>query len=337
MRLKVIALVLLGLLLGYSGYWVYISQHTDAYLRNLATSLAQNNGITINYDSYRVTGFPYRLVLTFQNPSLIYRNGPLTAEMTAGTLEAVLQPWNLSHVILMSESSRTKVSFGAGNPKQFLLEPGTFSLSVHSGGENALRVSASWANVALSSNTGPWVPPRLASLEFHLRRLKTDGVEEGQLLEPKALELALRAEAADGGVLAANLAFHGREVPHVTRNGLGPWRDQGGTLEVETLTLEGPGLHVAGSGSFTLDEEFRLLGAVDVEGVSRDALAAEFVENEWMTPENAGEFLDFYSSLPPDAMPEGADNAFSITAQDGWLSLGPVRFEPIGPVVLDSD
>ena len=333
MRLKVIALVLLGILLGYAAYWFYLSQNVDTYLRHLATTLAQQNGIALNYDSYRVTGFPYRLELNFQKPVLTYRNGPLAADIAADSLQAVLQPWNLSHAILMSQTSRTVVSFGTEEPTRFALEPKIFSMSVHAGKTNPLRVSVTWTNVRLSSNAGPWVPSELGSLEFHLRKPQSPAAEHDQLFEPRVLDLALRAEASAGGTLNANLAFHGRDVPHVTRAELGAWRDEGGTLEVETLTLSGQGLAVSGSGSFTLDPMFRLLGAVDVKGISREDLVGLLQEGGWMTEEEAKAVLAFYATLPPDA----AENAIAVTAQDGWLSLGPVRFEPIGPVVREGD
>jgi len=337
MRLKVIALVVAGLLLGYSGYWLYLSQNVDAYLRRLATSLAQKNGVALNYDSYQVTGFPYRLVLTFQNPVLTYRNGPLFAEMAATSLEAVLQPWNLDHAILMSETSRTTLAFGTDEAVTYRLEPEVFSLSVHAGSKNALRVSVRWTQVKIASNAGPWVPSGLEDLEFHLRRPVAPAGAEGELFEPRVLDLALRASRADGGALVADVAFRGRDVPHVTRPELGAWRDAGGTLEVETLMLDGPALHVTGSGSFTLDAEFRLLGAVDVKGIAREGLVALFEAGGWMTPEEATAVRDFYGTLPPGAVSEGVEAALAVTAQDGWLSIGPVRFEPIGPVVPEGD
>jgi hypothetical protein len=337
MRLKVIALVLVGLLLGYSAYWIYLAQHADTYLRQLVTALAQTNGIALNYDSYRVSGYPYRLVLTFQNPVLTYRNGPLTADMAADELDAILEPWNLDHAILMSASSRTTIAFGTGEPTRFVLAPETLSLSVHAGGANALRVSVIWNKVRVESNAGAWVPADLGTLEFHLRKLKPSPDGKGQLFEPKALDLVLRAAEAPTGSLGTTLAFRGRDVPRVTRSELGPWRDQGGTLEVESFDLEGENVHVAASGSFTLDEDFRLLGAVDIKGISREDLANLFVAKGWMTTDQAGEFLSFYATLPPAAVPEGGESAISITAQDGWLSLGPVRFEPIGPVVTEDD
>lgn len=334
MKLKPIAFILLAALLGYAGYWFYIAQHTDVYLRTVLTDLAQNKGVIASYESFEVSGFPYRLVITFENPSVSYRNGPLHADLEATTMEAVLQPWNLNHVILFPQEATFRVGFGAGQENEITLRPSVFELSVSKSRSDTYRMSSEMEEVAASSTFESLVPARLSEVAFHLRKFTVEsGNAEGQLFEPKILEMALIAGHPDGGLFEAEVSLRGEQVPRVERADLARWRDQGGTFEIDHFEVATGKARATGSGSLSLDQDFRLLGAVDLKGVLMPEVVAFFRARGWLSAEQAQAVSAFFASLPPEAK----DTPLALTAQDGYLMLGPVRFEAIGPVVPESD
>lgn len=337
MKLKFFAFAMVALLCGYCGYWFYLSQSIDGHLRRLALDLAHNHGIAFTYDSYEVSGFPYRLILTFRNPIVTYTNGPLVADLDAQKLEAILQPWNLSHAILNSKTSRSTIAFNDHSPIRMTLTPQDFLVSVHSGGVNELRVSVVWKTVTLTSNVGPWMPNQLSQLEFHLRKAKSFSASENPVLEPKALELAVSAQSDNGGAFNLEAAFRGRNVPHLTRTALAAWRDSAGTLEVNAATLKTLEVHAKASGSFTLDEQFRVLGAIDIEGLSLKRLVALLQQGAWLNVNEGKTVLESLQTPPRAGSPADGQRGLSVTAQDGWLTLGSVRFESIGPIVPEDN
>lgn len=337
MKLKSLAFALVALLCGYCGYWFYLSQSIDGHLRRLALDLAHNHGIALTYNSYEVSGFPYRLVLTFRNPIVTYKNGALVAELNAQELEAVLQPWNLNHVILNSKTSRSRMAFADHAPTHLELSPQEFLVSVHSGGTKGLRVSIVWQAVAITTNAGPWMPNKLKKLEFHLRKAKVVSASENPVFEPKALELALSAQNDRGGTFTLEAAFRGRQVPHLTRNALATWRDSAGTLEINAATLKTSEFSAVASGSFTLDDQFRVLGVIDIEGLPLQRLVSLLQEGAWLDINEGRAMLESAQISPSPELPENQRRKFSVTAQDGWLALGPVRFESIDPIVPEEN
>ena len=74
MPLKPVLTVLIGALAAYSGYWYYISQNAEGYLREKAKAWSQA-GLDLEFDDAEVSGFPYRLVITLSEPKFTYTNG----------------------------------------------------------------------------------------------------------------------------------------------------------------------------------------------------------------------------------------------------------------------
>ncbi len=118
------------------------------------------------------------------------------------------------------------------------------------------------------------------------------------------------------------------------RSILAAWRDSGGILDIATLELSWGDFHVTGSGSLTLDEAFRPLGAFSFE----TAGLIEVVER-----------MDTAGLLDPDAAPvvkaalralaSGQDSqgrdlvTLPITLQDGMLMMGRIPLAHLEPLL----
>ena len=73
MKLKLISIVLLAGLMGYGGYWYFLSLNAGVFLEQSSDKMAKQ-GVVLTYSSYEVSGFPYRLLLTFENPGITFQN-----------------------------------------------------------------------------------------------------------------------------------------------------------------------------------------------------------------------------------------------------------------------
>ena len=332
MRLKLIAFILLSGLFGYSVYWFYISQNTDLFLEKAHEDLAAH-GVTFEYSSYEVYGFPYRLVLTFQNPVFTYQNGPLSFELTAHQMEAIAQPWNFDHFIIFPEEALLRLGYSLKDQIEVTLKPATIGFSINTLGEGNYRLSAEMKEVGITSNPDLKLPAEFANFSFHLRKEPETGTDEADLFKPRLLELALKGRTRTRLSFQINVSFRGQDVPKITYQGLTKWRDQGGTLEVDLLQITETSSSLEGSGSLTLDNELRPLGAISLNGEEWEDILAFFRANNWLDEAGATLVSEYLATLPE---PDGDKRLpLALTLQDGSFYLGPARLSDIKPVIQE--
>jgi len=329
MKLKPISFILLAGLMGYVGYWYFLSLNTDIYLEKMAERLAQQ-GAAFEYASYEVSGFPYRLVLTFENPVFKFQNGPLEIVVNSTKMDVIAQPWNLSHIIFFPEDTEIQLSYAA---KTMTLKPEHLGFSFHDLGGDRYRLSSEFTGVEISSNLETGVPVKLDTMAFHLRKEIQEIQEAEGLFEPKLLELGLSGTRGKEFSFEVTSSFRGQEVPEMTRPALEVWRNHGGTFEIDKLQISQFGQTFEGAGSFTLDNQFRPLGVFSIEGASPKEILKFFTANRWIGETDAVLVGSFIDTLPKDA--NGNDFIFPLafSIQEGFLTLGPARLKEIGPII----
>jgi hypothetical protein len=332
MRLKLIVFILLSGLFGYSVYWFYISQNTDLFLEKTHEFLAAHD-VTFKYSSYEVSGFPYRLVLVFQNPVFTYQNGPLSFELMAHQMEAIAQPWNFDHFIIFPEEVLLRLGYTFKDQIEVTLKPATIGFSINALGEGSYRLSAEMKEVGITSNLDLKLPAEFSNFSFHLRKEQKPRTDETDLFEPKLLELAFKGNTKTRLSFQINVSFRGQDVPEITFLGLTKWRDQGGTLEVDLLQITDASSSLEGSGSLTLDNELRPLGAISLTGEEWGDILAFFRANNWLDEVGATLVSEYLATLPA---PDGGNRLpLALTLQDGSFYLGPARLSDIKPIIQE--
>lgn len=332
MRLKLIVFILLSGLFGYSVYWFYISQNTDLFLEKAHENLAAH-GVTFKYSSYEVSGFPYRLVLVFQNPVFTYQNGPLSFELTAHQMEAIAQPWNFDHFIIFPEEALLRLGYTLKKQIEVTLKPATIGFSINTLGEGNYRLSAEMKEVSITSNPDLKLPAEFTDFSFHLRKKPETRAGEAGLFEPKLLELALKGNTHTQLSFQINISFRGQDIPEITYQGLTKWRVQGGTLEVDLLQITDANSSLEGSGSLTLDNKLRPLGAISLAGKEWEDILAFFRANNWLDEAGATLVSEYLAILPE---PDGDQRLpLALILQDGSFYLGPARLSDIKPVIQE--
>lgn len=329
MRLKLISFVILSGLMGYGGYWYFLSLNTDIYLEKVAERMAQQ-GAAFDFSSYEVSGFPYRLVLTFENPVFKFQNGPLEIVVKSTKMDAIAQPWNLSHIIFFPENPEIRLSYAE---KIMTLKPEHLGFSIYDLGGGGYRLSSEFTGVEISSNPETGMPVKLDTMAFHLRKEIQENLEAEGLLEPKLLELALSGTRGKEFSFEVTSSFRGQEVPELTRPALEIWRNQGGTFEIDKLQISQFGRTFEGAGSFTLDNRFRPLGVFSIEGASPKEILEFLTANRWIEETDAVLVGSFIDTLPKDANGNDFILPLAFSIQEGFLTLGPARLKEIGPII----
>ncbi len=331
MKLKILILILLSAFLGYSGVWVFLSMNVGLFLEKASENLKEQ-GMTFAYSDYSVSGYPFRLEVTMENVSFHFQNGPLSYQLDFKTMQGVTHPWNLSHIIIFPENTNAVLKLGQKRQISFL--PEKTSISFSSSGEDNYRLSMVMEKVRVSSTLEFETPDFYETFSTHIRKEPHSETGPTPLLEPNLLEIAFDGTLAGNKRFLISSSFRGQDVPKMTAIDLANWRDNGGTFEIVDFEYKNQTSTISGSGSFTLDENFKPLGSFGFKGASNQALIDFFQEAGLLEASQANLLNTFLATMPPPAEGEEA-MSLSVSAQGGFLTLGPARLIEIDSVIQE--
>lgn len=132
--------------------------------------------------------------------------------------------------------------------------------------------------------------------------------------------------------LAWNLTASAPLPSSATLQEVTAWRDDGGTIEIDSLALRWGTLTVDARGTLSLDDRYRPLAALSATVRGHRAAVDSLVQAGTIRPAE-GAAAKIALSVFSDAAENGGI-VLPLTAQDGWLTAGPVRISPLYP--LDS-
>ena len=110
------------------------------------------------------------------------------------------------------------------------------------------------------------------------------------------------------------------------------WRDDGGTIEIESLALRWGTLTVDARGTLSLDDRYRPLAALSATVRGHRAMVDSLVQAGTIRPAEGAAAKIALSVFSKSA--ENGGIVLPLTAQDGWLTAGPLRIYRLHP--LDS-
>ncbi len=344
MKLKSIVLSIFALLAAYSAYWYYIAENAEDHVRDIIQKL-EHDGITLTYDSFEVTGFPYRIIVSLDNPKVSQEQGDVYSTWVSDKLHIYAQPWNFSHLIFTSNASRLSVyeKQNANNTDSsgIFLDSAAVRLSFNGPKNSGSRISVELTNSFASRYADN--SPILSAQNFamHIRVENSDiPTAENTLLAPKLADVALGIEGLTIGEntstkvideLTLVSELRGDTAPNLSRSGLEAWRDGSGTLEISQFDIIISGMDVKADGSVTLDQELKPLGALSTR-IAVPQAASEVVSRFINLDKQAQDTLN--SSLVLLQTFSGGDSIpLSLTAQNGHLWLGPLRLTELPPIM----
>jgi hypothetical protein len=129
-----------------------------------------------------------------------------------------------------------------------------------------------------------------------------------------------------------DVAIFGALPAEPTPGAWAQWRDAGGVVEISQSNVVWGSLRLKGSATVTVDERFRPLGAgtASIEGFDSaiDRMAARNLVGS-----TEAVIAKVVLGALSQTMPDGTRRIdVPLTAQDGWLSVGPVKLLALSPV-----
>jgi len=310
------ARALLGLIfiaiLVYCGLWYTAAFKAE---KNAARELAdlRDKGFKVEHGKIKLSGFPYRIVLTIDGLSIETR-GP-GMDFGANSVTLISHLWTPGH--WMMEGREVRAAFADEAVK---LTDGYMRASYKKHSENQAVIaidSLETDDFLLEAAPGLKAPTSLKGWQLFLRYDGTvepsDGLYEKRFLDFKlTLDSGNRLELM-GGVM-------GPPLLDWTRKALGAWRDAGGLMEFDSIDLAVRGARAKGNASLTIDEDFKPLGSASLAIAGGPALA------DYLTG------LGFESASSLTDMGTQAES-LSVMAQMGQLNIGSSPIAMMKPVI----
>ena len=118
------------------------------------------------------------------------------------------------------------------------------------------------------------------------------------------------------------------------REALSEWRQSGGAIKINKLKADWGGINFQSVGTYSLDQELRLLASLKIEASGFRNLFQSLAKTGVL--ENSDLFLlqMVLSSFGAKNTGNNKDKiSVPITAQDGWLAVGPIRLLKLRPIL----
>ncbi len=250
LRAVITTLVLLGL--GYTAIWYTVGFRMQKAVTTTASSWL-DRGLDVSHGKTTLSGFPYRLILEIDGLRVRTRQRGLDFE--AEKLVLISHLWTPDHWI--AQASTVSAGLGRGIiafDEDFIQA----SYRVHTGDRLVIKIDSNGADdMTLHAPKG--VPP-LDAWSLLLGKDNGDADGAGGLYEKRTLEFKFFAQRGDSSLDIAG-GVSGPGIRDWSVNQLGNWRDNGGLVELDTMSWTTDGATVTANGDLTLDENFKPLGS----------------------------------------------------------------------------
>jgi len=341
--------LLLGLLgAAYGVWWVSLADRIEtAVLEWQAEQSAR--GLDATWEKFETNGFPYRLEIKLNAPSINMRDTPQPWGWSAGDLRAEMLPYNLNHIIVDVQSDQT-IHYSrktAGALELFLLNissDNTWASLVNEGeGDQRLAVDLTnlFAQRELRSSDGP-IASGIASaarLQLHARPSpgQTD-VSFDAAFRGEDISWANFGETPWPGNAIAKLDVQARlsglpqRLPSSLATVLPGAFANGTKLAISEFTLNWGPIDMTGRGEVTLDAKGRPEGRFTTSVGNLQGLITGLVQAGIVSQQSANlAFAGMVALSSFQGEPEGRVR-LPVAMKEGVLFLGPIaaaRLEPL--------
>ena len=326
---------------GLAAYWFWAAGQVEAAIAQW-TEEQRARGYEIDYRGPELGGFPVRLTVGFSEPRVA---APQGWRWSGGAIAGQAAFWEPRILRLDLPLEQTLSAEWRGHRREFALSAAAAHGRVHLGREGWLEAATvEMERVVLSEAGGRTLGAETLRYQATRRPPTLEGVDDWTLLlsgETRGVALP-EGTPSPLGRRVERLAFDAALIgiaPGVTPGGdpaaaLALWRDSGGLLEVQDVTLAWGPLDATASGTATLDQQLRPQGAftAKIRGLPEvlEALAGQGL----IKP---GVAFALQLTAMTLATRDGADERpvveLPITLQEGLFYLGPVALFRLAPVL----
>lgn len=338
MRIKSLILPLILLVGAYCGLWYFLAHAAENVVTERADDLA-DYGIAFSHAGSSVSGFPFGIDIDFSEAEVSLRQGPAVLEWKAENLRASARIWGLRQIELRSETPEISLAFTEDESPTVTI-PATATI-VADIGDEAKFVSATLEGLNISGEEGAGMTADKLTFEAELFAHQQSLNSDNELIEPRLADLRLEIAglrhrdrpSAPPTTIEIAVSPRGPFAPRFTPYSLGAWRDAGSTVDVETLNIKWPHLILEGTGSITLDEELRPLGALSLKTRDSGALTGWLVDYGLLTERHGKDVREALELLRAMMGANSPDMLVPVTLQGGMVSIGPLPLAELHPVI----
>ena len=334
------ALLLVACLVGI-GWWYGAGRFAAAVDGWVAAR--RGEGWRIDAPAPRITGFPLRWTARFAAIALTPpapgdRPPPWSWQGHEVTVSWSLFDTGGVHLGTRGTSSLDIASDGSKLP--FLLDSQAIALRLDLQALPLQKAAGSATRLALSA---PDFSAAAERLGFELSYDPASPLDHKQLagrlsltLERTILTLPGQQQPAPPLSGSLSAALMGRPPAAPLAQAIAAWRDEGGTIELDPIDLRSGAVAVKADATLALDGENRLIGAGTANISGFDQAVEELVASGHLSARDAPlAKLGFTALAKPDPKTGVATVALPVTAENGFLYLGPMKIATLKPIKLD--
>jgi len=298
-------------------------------------------GWTVEYAEKTKSGFPFEWRTKISSPRMA---GPIgegrNIDWRGEYLFVKWSPWQPKHLALISGGEHrveaagkdlptrldinlhkivALIGLGRDLPRQYGIKAD--GVSVAAAGQKPVSVTRFIADTTLQApdETQQGVPEKAAVAADLYGLTLPEGIEAplGRTISRASLEAGLSGELRGAENRAAMFAR---------------WRDSGGVIDLRKFDADWGAVSLRSSGTYTLDSNLRPLAALKLELTGFQQALDALTRTGAIRPSQLL-LLRFGLRALSTPDPSGGEKiSISIAAQDGWLSVGPVKLIQLKPV-----
>jgi hypothetical protein len=316
-KLRALVGLIIVAVIVYSGLW-----YTSAFQaeKDAAARLAalRDEGLRVEHGKIKLSGFPYRMVLTIDGLSVRTRGPGLNLGAESVTLISHL--WTPGHWLVEAANVRLEAF---DDTVRFTDGMISGSYRARDNGTTVIVLDTlSAEDFALEAAPGATRVTSLEKWQLFLRTRDTSEAEASGLYEERYLDFKLTLSG--GGVdFSVEGGIMGPIIRDWTAEALGVWRDAGGLMTLDRFSLSRGNAALSGDASLTLDETFRPLGSASLHVRDGEAIGKAL--------ENAVGL----EVTPALKQAEGGGDPVSLMLQMGSVTIDGQQLMPLKPLVGD--
>ena len=328
---------------GYTMWW-FTAANTFAGRINNWIAEEQGKGAAISPSKVEVSGYPLAFTLRLQDVKLTWPTG---FGFNAQRLNILAHPWSL-HRFDVAATGGFDFDLPPGTTRPTLTVAGQTLRGRTEFGETPvpllLKLTADGVSISQKTETGDTQRTVMAALfEFDASRPETPPAKDTDL----AFDTTLHLVDVAAPVIANNplgpaiqdalvhLRLMGPVPDAPDAQGIAAWREKGGSIEAEKVTILWGPLNLAGSGTLALDAQMQPEAAFTVHATGYDKAVDAFAKAGWIKPE-AASIANLALGVGAKAGPDGPQSAeVPLTVQKRQIFLGPAKIGEVPELKLD--
>ncbi|MCH2393257.1 DUF2125 domain-containing protein [Oceanibaculum sp.] len=320
-------LVILGT--AYAAYWHLMAYRLEQGIERWAEQ-QRAQGVEAGWRELTFDGFPLQFRARLSAPRLIQERGGNAWSWQAESLTLEALPWQLHKIAFTSDGKQAALL--NGRELAFDRAEGTLSLD---GSGRIAEADATLSRLALAPGAGlQGATAETLRLAARLPEEAPRGhTDPGLFVEADLSGLAIASRQALPVEGPADLSFRatlmGALPTPPDRTRLAAWRDAGGTLEIESLSLDWAPLSLDASGTLALDPALQPVGALSATLSGHGPLLQRLVAMGWVRPQDASIAAVAFGLLEKPGSDGRPTLNAPVTVQDGFLYIGPARLAPV--------